>query len=219
MPGMTSRGVVWDLDGVIIDSGEDHWRAWRQLAEETGVTFTEADFRATFGLRNSDIIPRFWHTHNPADVQELADRKEELYRDFLRISARPLPGALELLAALHAAGWKQALGSSAPLANISLIIELLHLDRVLDAAVSGEEAPQGKPAPDIFLAAARAINLAPVNCVVIEDAVAGVQAAHAAGMRCIAVTNGRPNPALAGADMVVFTLADVSVAQVTDLIG
>ncbi len=219
MPTALGRGVVWDLDGVILDSGDQHFQAWRQLAQETGVSFSEADFRATFGMRNADIIPRFWHVRAPQEVQRLADHKEALYRDLLRADARALPGALELLHALHDAGWQQALGSSAPLANIHLIMDLLHLQPVLEAVVSGEEAPEGKPAPDIFLAAARALGLAPVNCVVIEDAVAGVQAARAAGMRCIAVTNGRPNRELEIADLVVPALTQVTVAQIAELVG
>ncbi len=218
MPSI-SHGVIWDLDGVIIDSAAAHWQSWQRLAAETGTTFTEADFRSTFGMRNADIIPRYWATTNAAEVQTLADRKEALYRDLVRANAQALPGALALLRDLHAAGWHQALGSSAPMENIRLIIEVLGLGDSLDAAVSGEDAEQGKPAPDIFLAAARALGLAPANCLVIEDAVQGVQAARAAGMRCIAVTNGTPNRELASADRVVTNLTEVSVATITDLLS
>ena len=218
MPTM-SHGVIWDLDGVIIDSAAAHFQSWQQLASETGVTFTEADFRATFGMRNADIIPRYWATTSMAEVQRLADRKEALYRDLVRANAQALPGALDLLRDLHAAGWRQALGSSAPMENISLIMDVLQLRDYLDAAVSGEDAEQGKPAPDIFLAAARALGLAPLNCVVIEDAVAVVQAARAAGMRCVAVTNGRPNRELAIADRVVASLTEMTVAQLDELLG
>jgi beta-phosphoglucomutase len=214
-----SHGVIWDLDGVIIDSAAPHWQSWQQLAAETGATFTERDFRATFGTRNADIIPRYWHTTGAAEVQQLADRKEAIYRDLVRANAQALPGALALLQALHAAGWHQALGSSAPMENIRLIIDVLHLNDYLDAAVSGEDAEQGKPAPDIFLAAARALGLAPANCLVIEDAVQGVQAARAAGMRCIAVTNGHPNRELAIADRVVEHLTEVSVDTIADLLS
>ncbi|MBA3824930.1 MAG: HAD family phosphatase [Ktedonobacterales bacterium] len=214
-----SHGVIWDLDGVIIDSAAAHWQSWQHLATETGVTLTEANFRATFGMRNADIIPRYWPTTSAAEVQRLADRKEALYRDIVRADAQALPGALDLLRDLHTAGWHQALGSSAPLENIRLIIDVLALGGYLDAAVSGEDAEQGKPAPDIFLAAARALGLAPANCLVIEDAVHGVQAARAAGMRCIAVTNGHPNRELAIADRVVTSLTEVSVATITEILS
>lgn len=219
MPVAGTRGVIWDLDGVIIDSGEQHWQAWKALAAETHVVFTEADFRRTFGQRNSDIIPPYWHTHDPDEIKRLADHKESLYREMLKKDARALPGAMELIRALHEAGWKQALGSSAPLENIQLILDLLDLRLLLDAVVSGEEAPRGKPAPDIFLAAARALSLSPVNCVVVEDAVAGVQAARAAGMRCVAVTNGHPNRELGIADIVIASLTEIDLARLTELVG
>ena len=218
MPASLSRGIIWDMDGVILDSAEQHWQAWRALAAETGTPFSEADFRKTFGMRNADIIPRYWHVRGVAEIAQLADRKEALYRDLLRTSARALPGAMELLQALHTAGWHQALGSSAPMENIYLILELLDLRTLLDAVVSGEDTAQGKPAPDIFLAAARAVGLAPVNCVVIEDAVAGVQAARAGGMRCIAVTNGHPNRELDSADLVVSSLTQVTVEKIAAMV-
>ncbi len=213
------RGVIWDLDGVILDSAEQHWRAWHALAGETRAHFSQTDFRATFGQRNADIIPRFWRTGDPAEIARLAERKETIYRDLLKRDATALPGAIDLLRDLRDAGWRQALGSSAPLENIDLILDLLGLRDVLNAIVSGEQAQRGKPAPDIFLAASRALGLAPVKCCVIEDAVAGVQAAQAAGMRCVAVTNGRPNRELAIADVVVSSLVELDVARLTSLVG
>ena len=217
MPVVGTRGIIWDLDGVIIDSGAQHWQSWKTLAAETHVAFTEADFRKTFGQRNSDIIPHYWQTHNAAEIQQLADRKESLYRELLVRDARPLPGAIELIHTLHDAGWKQSLGSSAPVANIQLILDLLDLRLLLDAIVSGEEAPRGKPAPDIFLAAGRALGLSPANCIIIEDAVAGVMAAQAAGMRCVAVTNGTPNRELGIADIVVSSLTEIDMDRLDAL--
>ena len=218
MPAAGSRGVIWDLDGVIIDSGEQHWQSWRVLATETHVTFTETDFRKTFGQRNADIIPLYWHTDDANEIKRLADRKETLYRELLSKEAHALPGAPTLIHTLHDDGWKQALGSSAPMENIQLILDLLDLRLLLDAVVSGEETEHGKPAPDIFLAAGRALALSPVNCVVIEDAVAGVMAARAAGMRCVAVTNGRPNPELGIADIVVGALTEIDMTRLTSLV-
>jgi beta-phosphoglucomutase len=216
---MLSRGVIWDMDGVILDSADQHWQAWRMLASQTNTRFTEADFRHTFGQRNADIIPHYWQVTDPDEIQRLADRKEALYREMLATRAHALPGAIALMQGLQAAGWHQALGSSAPIENIQLILDLLDLRTLLEAVVSGEDAPQGKPAPDIFLAAARALNLSPANCVVIEDAVAGVQAAQAAGMRCIAVTNGRFNRELQIADRVVQDLTEVTVDQIAGMVG
>jgi beta-phosphoglucomutase len=153
-------------------------------------------------------------------VARLADRKEELYRQLLSAEAESLPGATELMAALHVAGYRQALGSSAPRENIVLVIRLLGIGSYLDGSVSGEEVAEGKPAPDIYLASARQVGVAPDHCLVIEDAVAGIEAAHAASMRCLAVRRrGVPDAAgLALADYLVTTLADVDVALVDHLL-
>ncbi len=205
------QAVIWDLDGVIIDSAQEHLRAWQRLARETGVTFTEEQFWSTFGRRNDAIIPTIWGTHSPERVRELADRKEAYFREFMRETAASLPGAIELLSALHDAGYAQALASSTPMANIQLISEVLGLRRYLSVLVSGETVPRGKPAPDVFLKAAEELEVEPGRCLVIEDAVAGVEAAHAGGMRCIAVAGDRDLPGLRKAEVVVRDLREVTV--------
>lgn len=206
--------VIWDMDGVIIDSAQEHRQAWQRLAQEEGVRFTDADFWATFGRRNNDIITLMWGTLPPERLQELADRKEDYFRALIRTTAAPLPGSIELLRGLHEAGFLQALASSAPVENVQLISEVLGLGQYLTALVSGETVPQGKPAPDIFLKAAGELDMDPAQCLVIEDAVAGVQAAHAAGMRCIAVAGNRDLPGLHEAELMVKSLTEVDVARV-----
>jgi beta-phosphoglucomutase len=213
--------VLWDVDGVLIDSAEQHRTSWQLLAEENGFAYSDERFWATFGRRNADVIPSMFGTGYPPEmVARLADRKEELYRQLLSAEAEPLPGATELMAALHVAGYRQALGSSAPRENIVLVIRLLGIGSYLDGSVSGEEVAEGKPAPDIYLAAAKQVGVAPDHCLVIEDAVAGIEAAHAASMRCLAVRRrGVPDAAgLALADYLVTTLADADVALVDHLL-
>jgi beta-phosphoglucomutase len=213
--------VLWDVDGVLIDSAEQHRKSWQLLAEENGFAYSDERFWATFGRRNADVIPSMFGTGYPPEmVARLADRKEELYRQLLSAEAEPLPGATELMAALHVAGYRQALGSSAPRENIVLVIRLLGIGSYLDGSVSGEEVAEGKPAPDIYLAAAKQVGVAPDHCLVIEDAVAGIEAAHAASMRCLAVRRrGVPDAAgLALADYLVTTLADADVALVDHLL-
>src|SRR6185369_9526422 len=132
--------VIWDVDGVIIDSAAQHLRSWRELAKENGFPFTDEVFWQTFGMRNSDIMPRMFGIDGPPErVAALGDRKEVLYREFLKSEATALPGAKELMAALHAAGYRQALGSSAPRANIEAIIQLLGLGEWVDTFVTGED--------------------------------------------------------------------------------
>ena len=218
----SAYAVLWDVDGVIIDSAEQHRRAWEQLAAEHDLPYSDAAFWAGFGRRNADVIPAMFGVSGPPErIEALADRKETLYRALVAAQGRALPGSVELMAALHAAGYREALASSAPHANIRLIVDLLGLASYLQATVSGESVARGKPAPDIFLAAASALHIPPSHCLVIEDAPAGVQAAHAAGMRCLAVRRaGQPDaPGLDAADALVSSLAEASVALVDRLLG
>ncbi|WP_069801298.1 HAD family hydrolase [Thermogemmatispora onikobensis] len=212
--------VIWDLDGVIIDSAQAHFRAWQRLAQEEGWTLSEEDFRATFGMRNDRILPLLWGEMPPERIRALSERKEAYFRELVRQNPQSLalPGALELLQAVHEAGIAQALASSTPPENIALISELLGLQRYLQVLISGEMVERGKPAPDIFLKAAEALQVPPSACVVIEDAVAGIEAAHAAGMRCLAVATTREPEALDEADLVVRSLSEVNVERLRALI-
>ncbi len=97
------QAVIWDLDGVVIDSADEHRLAWQRLAREEGVTFTDADFWSTFGKRNDDIIPQFWGSLSAEQLKALADRKEAYFRELIRERAVPLPGAMELMRGLHEA--------------------------------------------------------------------------------------------------------------------
>jgi len=208
------QAVIWDLDGVIIDSADEHRRAWQRLAREEGIEMTDADFWATFGKRNDDIFATLWGNLPPERAKELADRKEMYFRELIRESASPLPGAIELMRELHNAGFAQALASSTPIENIQLISDVLGLKRYLSILVSGETVARGKPAPDIFLKAAQELHMDPAVCLVIEDAVAGVEAAHAAGMHCIAVAGNRDLPGLRKAELMVKDLTEVDVERV-----
>jgi beta-phosphoglucomutase len=211
------QAVIWDLDGVIIDSADEHRRSWHRLAQEEGLPFTDEQFWATFGQRNDTIIPLLWGEMSPERVRELADRKEAYFREFIRETAAPLPGAIELLSALKEAGYQQALASSTPIANIDLISEVLGLKRYLTALVSGESVAHGKPAPDVFLKAASELGVEPGKCLVIEDAVAGVEAALAGGMYCIAVAYERDLPGLRAATLMVKDLTEVNVERIRHL--
>jgi len=211
------QAVIWDLDGVIIDSADEHRQAWQRLAREEGIVMTDADFWATFGRRNDDIFAALWGEMPAERMKALADRKELYFRELIRDNAAPLPGSIELMRGLHDAGFAQALAYSTPSENIQLISEVLGLKRYLSILVSGETVARGKPAPDIFLKAAAELHMDPTVCLVIEDAVAGVEAAHAARMRCIAVAGNRDLPGLRKAELMVKDLTQVDVERVRQL--
>jgi beta-phosphoglucomutase len=224
MPHAIHSAVIWDVDGTLVDTAELHFQAWLALTRQLGKPFSRAEFAATFGLRNADIIPQlFGKQFTEQEVAELGERKEELYRAAARThSVTLLPGALALLESLHAAGFEQAIGSSAPRSNLDLILRLTHIERFFQAIVSVEDFQRGKPDPQVFQVAAAKLAEASDHCLVLEDAVAGVQAAKAAGMKCIAVRCGghHSEAALvqAGADLVANSLEEVSVETVRQLL-
>ena len=213
------KAVIWDMDGVIADTAACHLQAWQRLWAEQGIAFSEEQFRRTFGQRTAEIIRGLLGPDVPdEEVCALGERKEAYCRELLRQQLRALPGVRELLAALEQAGFRQALASSAPLKNVALILEALDIGRYFSAVVSEADVTLGKPDPQIFLLAAARMGVAPRRCLVIEDAVAGVQAATASGMRCLAVTTTNPGAHLTAADRVVSSLTEVGVADVEALL-
>jgi beta-phosphoglucomutase len=216
-------GVIWDVDGTLVDTAELHYAAWVRLAEQLGKPFSRAGFTATFGRRNPEILRQlFQNDYSDAEVAQLGERKEELYREAAQQGVDLLAGARELLEDLRAAGFKQAIGSSAPRRNVDLILRLTRTELFFDAVVAMEDTQRGKPDPQVFLTAANRMELAPRLCLVLEDAVAGVEAARAGGMKCIAVTfvghHSSDNLAAAGANLVVPTLEKVSAATVVGVL-
>ena len=216
-------GVIWDVDGTLVDTAELHFAAWLQLCQELGRPFTRADFAATFGKRNPEIFAfLFSDTLSQRRVAELGDRKEDLYRAAARRGVDLLPGVHALLSGLHAAGVPQAIGSSAPRANVDLILELTQTLPFFQAISSFEDTTRGKPDPEVFLIAAQRLQRPPPRCVVLEDAVAGVQAAKAGGMGCVAVSFVGHHPAdklqAAGADLVVRTALELTPDRLWQLV-
>jgi HAD superfamily hydrolase (TIGR01509 family) len=203
---MATRGVLWDMDGVLVDTGEFHFQAWEGLLPEYGLPFNRELFNATFGMNNYGIVKALLGREpDPRLVDEIAARKEERLRRFVQGHVTLLPGAADWLNRLKAGGWRQAVASSSPLENIHAILGSLRLDAFFDALVSGADLP-GKPEPALFLSGAHALTVSPKRCVVVEDAIAGVEAAKRGGMKCIAVLTTNPAETLSKADVIVERL-------------
>jgi len=200
--------VLWDLDGTLVESAEQHWRAWREILEGYGVTITRAQFHESFGQRNDAILARWLGPGESAGrIREIGDKKEARYRDLVAAEGlHALPGAADWVASLTGRGWRQAVASSAPRRNLDVVVGALGLGGHFQASVAAEDVPQGKPAPDVFLRAAELLGLPPARCVVVEDAAAGIEAARRAGMRSI----GIGPPGFAPADTVVISLVDLA---------
>jgi HAD superfamily hydrolase (TIGR01509 family) len=178
------------MDGTLVDSEEFHWLSWRDTMAAEGIPITRDQFVLTFGQRNDSILPRWLGAEAPADrMQRVGDAKEELYRRLVRESGlAPLPGAAEWVRRLQQENWRQAVASSAPRANLDVVLEVIGLRACFQAIVSAEDVTAGKPDPQVFLTAASRLGVPPSQCVVVEDAAAGVEAARRAGMRNIGVS-------------------------------
>ncbi len=204
----TIRGAVFDLDGTLVDNIRFHFEAFRVLAERLGVpVMDEATFQSFNGLKNVDIFPRFvGRALTAEESQALSDEKEATYRALYAPKLVAHRGAEALLARLHAAGVKLAVASSAPPANRQMVLDGLHWNERFDAVVASEGL-RGKPAPDVFLAAAERLGVPPDACIAFEDAENGVRAAAAANMLVVGVTTNVAAEALAAAGA-RFTIAD-----------
>ena len=195
------KGAIFDLDGVIVDTAKYHYLAWRGLAEKLGFAFTEADNERLKGvsrMRSLDILLTVGGVTLPeAEKERAAAWKNAKYVEYIsRLDAGELlPGARAYLTALRERGVKTALGSASK--NAGLILARLDIAGLFDAVVDGTRVEKAKPDPEVFRLGARELGLAPADCVVFEDAAAGIEAAKAAGMRAVAI--GRPE-LLPGAD-------------------
>jgi beta-phosphoglucomutase len=205
-----NHAVLWDMDGVLVDTGDFHFLAWKHTFEELGIPFDIEDFRKTFGMNNAGILEwMYGKKPEPEEVAQVSDKKESLFRESVKGKAKLLPGVLTWLRQFQAWGIKQAITSSAPPENIEVLVTELKIKEYFDAIVSGFDLP-GKPNPDIYLKAASTVQVLPDNCTVIEDAIAGVEGATRAGMNCIAVTTTNPAGKLAKADYIFDHLGEMS---------
>lgn len=202
----TSRGILWDMDGVLVDTGQAHYQSWAEVLSTYDIAFSREFFRDTFGMNNTGVLTNLLGKNLTPELRaEIANRKEEEFRRLVQGRVQPLPGVLDWLSYLKGEGFRMGVASSAPPANIDALVDDLEIRHSFDALVSGVDMP-GKPDPALFLEVARRIDVPPKGCVVVEDAIAGVQAAKRAGMACIAVTTTNSADALRAADIIVDRL-------------
>jgi beta-phosphoglucomutase len=217
-----AQAVIFDVDGVLIDSYAAHFESWSALATETGIRFTESDFVRTFGQTSRDILARFWTDRvlDDSRIKSLDDRKESLFRQIVERKFPFMPGAVALIDALHQAGFKIAAGSSGPPENVELVLCKLDRRDRFDAIITGRDVTRGKPDPQVFLLASTQLRIEPCSCCVVEDAPAGLEAAHRAGMASIGLAStGRRREDLRGADLVVDSLDALSPASIAAVIA
>ena len=207
------RAFIFDLDGVITDTSEFHFRAWQRLAREEGLPFTRQDNEALRGVARRESLNLILKGRQIPDATAEAwmERKNSYYVELVKGMSPGdlLPGAGELLAELRRAGLKIAIASSSK--NTPLVLDRLRIGPALDAVVDGSMVARSKPAPDLFLKAAGLLGLPPAQCVVVEDAAAGVEAGRAAGMLTLGLG---PAERVGTADLVLPDLSDARLADI-----
>ncbi|MFN8484222.1 MAG: HAD-IA family hydrolase [Anaerolineae bacterium] len=213
----TIRAVIFDMDGVLTDSEPLINAAAVAMFRENGLAVQPDDFLPFVGMGEDRYIGGVAEKyHVPMDLVAAKRRTYEIYLDLVPQQLRAFPGVGDLVAACRAAGLCVAVASSGDRVKVTANLRQIGLPiEAWDAVVVGEEVTHKKPAPDLFLLAASKLGVTPAECVVVEDAVNGIQAAKAAGMRCVAVAQTFPPERLGHADLVRDSIARIAVADLT----
>ncbi|HET6447308.1 MAG TPA: HAD family phosphatase [candidate division Zixibacteria bacterium] len=218
------EAVIWDMDGVLADTNDFHFRTWSEIYRrfsDDRQPLARTQFESLFGMLNDETVIRLFGSDrtSAAFIQTVGLEKEVLFREMIRGRIDPLPGVRSWLSYFQDRGLDQAVASSAPELNIKAILSELNLFPYFTVVLSGEGPPQlaSKPAPDIFQEAARHLKRGPAHCLVIEDSIVGVQAAKAAGMACLAVTTTHQASELIDADWTIGNFGDLQPVMMVEM--
>jgi beta-phosphoglucomutase len=213
--------VIFDMDGVLVDTYHAHYRSFLEMALPEGLYFTQDEFAPAFGRTSREIIAHFWGNdrYDENEIAALDARKEASFRQIIETDFPAMPGIADSLESLHQAGFLLAVGSSGSPENIELILSKLGKRSLFSAIVTGKDVVRGKPDPQVFLLAAERLGVPPARCAVIEDAPAGVAAANAAGMTSVGLmSTGRTISDFAAACTVVRSLSELTPQMLRHLI-
>jgi HAD superfamily hydrolase (TIGR01509 family) len=212
-------GVIFDIDGVLLDSYKMHYECWVAIAEKDSITVSEMEFDSLFGRRGSEIVRQIWGEDFPTEqVSSIHRRKQALYRENLQRHFPVMDGAIQLIDSLAGERFVLGIGSSAPPENVEMSLNGLKRAKSFKAIVTGSDVIRGKPDPQVFLLAAQRMGVEPSDCAVIEDAPAGIAAALAGGMTAIALAGTAPPERLTMAHLVVNSLRQLTPKQISKLI-
>ena len=215
-------GFIFDWDGVVVDSSAQHEESWERLAAQEGLPLFEGHFKIGFGKRNQLIIPEIlkW-TRDAKEITRLGDQKEVHYREIIRETGiEPLPGVRAFLEMLVREEIPYAVGSSTPRENILAVMSGAGIEGFFDKIVAAGDVQKGKPDPEVFLKAAKLINMPPEHCVVFEDSISGVEAGLAGGMTVIGLTttNSREMMERSGASLVKESFEEMSLGEILEIV-
>lgn len=217
------KGILFDMDGVLVNNLDIHRQAFAEFFRRYNVNRTFDELNRVFGMGNDDIMGELM----PADVvarvgiRELGYEKEAIYREIYAPVITPQPGLLEFLEACDGRGLKCAVGSSGYRVNVDFVLDKCNIRRYFEAIVAGDQVTHCKPHPEIYLTAAERLGLHPSECVVFEDAEAGIESAKRAGVKVVALATTFDREFLKGteADIIVNDFRDVTLPMLDELVG
>ena len=205
------RGVIFDMDGVLVDNLEAHETSFELFCAKYELPFKKSDLNNLYGRSNDAIMPAlFGRELSKEEILQFENEKEALYREVYAETIEPARGIVEYIKALKNKGFRIAVGSSAPPENIDFVLDSCDIRHYFDAIAHARMVSRAKPEPDIFLAAAKLMGVEPENCLVFEDALAGIEAAHRAGMKVVALPTTNSKERIAHADLVIDSFCDMN---------
>jgi beta-phosphoglucomutase family hydrolase len=216
---MTSIAVIFDLDGTLIDNNSYHIKAWQEFYKKRNRVLSEEEFKRDFnGKTNADVLKYvFDKPLSKEESEKYTHEKEALYREIYKPYIKPVKGLLNLLQQLQSAGIPMAIATSGIPVNIEYMFEHVPVKLFFTAVINSTHIKKGKPDPEIYMLTAKKLNVSPENCVVFEDAVAGVQSAKAAGMKVVAITTTHIKDELSQADKFISDFDEISVDDIIQL--
>ena len=221
-PDYMLRGLLFDMDGVLVNNLEIHREAFAEFFRRYNVKPSFGDLSRLFGKGNDDIMGELMPREivERVGIRELGYEKEAIYREIYAPTITPQPGLLEFLAESERCGLRCAVGSSGYRANVDFVLDKCDIRRYFEVAVAGDEVTRCKPAPEIYLTAAAKLGLEPSECVVFEDAEAGIEAAKRAGIKVVALATTFTRDFLQNtdADIIVDDFRDVNVDMLRRLV-
>jgi len=202
--------ILWDMDGVLVETSEAHYQSWVVAFKQFGYDFNREYFLRHYGMNDASTVRGVLSNSVSSElIEAISEYKEAWFRDHIKDQILLLPGVADWLAQFSERGYHQAVASSGPLENIDLIVTATSIRGYFSSLVSCADGPT-KPDPWVFQEAARQLGSTPSECLVIEDTPNGVSAARNGGMRCLAVTTSNPPDALKQADLVVYNLSKLN---------
>lgn len=216
---MKDFAVIFDMDGVLVDNNEYHNIAWLEFCKRKNLTISQEEIISRYGTHNIEFIKLLYgDTMSKEESDRLGEEKEAIYREIYGKDIKPADGLVSLLSGLKEHGFKLAVATSAIPNNLNFVLDAIHVRQYFDKLADSSMVQRAKPAPDVYLKAAELLGIPPSHCLVFEDAVQGVKAAVAAGMKVVAITSTFTPEDLKQADRIIGSFTEITPEDIDTLL-